>query len=106
MDRGTESDFSLITMEVWSSSASEEEDEEKSTFSGVEEVIEVVEKKQHNSNNNNNNSNDILCKEVTQGETVSDEPEDEYEQGRRGAKAKGKKKICDLDRPCLEERVR
>ncbi|XP_029907957.1 trafficking kinesin-binding protein 1 isoform X2 [Myripristis murdjan] len=66
MDRGTESDFSLITMEVWSSSASEEEDEEKSNFSGVEEVIEVVEKKQHNSNNNNNNSNDILCKEVTQ----------------------------------------
>lgn len=39
----TEGSFSLVAMEVWSSSASEEEDEEKSTTSLVEEVVEVEE---------------------------------------------------------------
>lgn len=63
----TEGSFSLVAMEVWSSSASEEEDEEKSTTSLVEEVVEV-EEIGTNCNNNNNNNKDSLCREVTQGE--------------------------------------
>ncbi|XP_038570098.1 trafficking kinesin-binding protein 1 isoform X2 [Micropterus salmoides] len=61
----TEGSFSLVAMEVWSSSASEEEDEEKSTTSLVEEVVEV-EEIGTNCNNNNNNNKDSLCREVTQ----------------------------------------
>lgn len=69
MDREMEGSFSVVTMEVWSSSASEEGEEEKSTASLAEEGVDE-EKKCHNSNNNNNNNNDSLCREVTQGETL------------------------------------
>lgn len=66
MDGDTESSFSSITMEVWSSSASEGDEEERSHSSLLDEIAE--ENKCHNSNNNNNNNNDNLCREVTQGE--------------------------------------
>ncbi|XP_068178161.1 trafficking kinesin-binding protein 1 isoform X2 [Antennarius striatus] len=64
MDAGeTESIFSLVNMEVWSSSASEEEEDEKSLVHGML----VKEKECHNSNNSNNNNNKgNLCREVTQ----------------------------------------
>lgn len=68
MDRDTQGRFSVVTMEVWTSSASEEEEEEKSSSSLTANVADE-EKKCHNSNNNNNNNNDSLCREVTQGET-------------------------------------
>ncbi|XP_056136426.1 trafficking kinesin-binding protein 1 [Lampris incognitus] len=64
MDGETDSNFSPVTMEVWSSSASEEEEEEKSS-SSQGEAVEEVEKRLSNSNNNNNKK-DILCREVTQ----------------------------------------
>ncbi|XP_044047351.1 trafficking kinesin-binding protein 1 isoform X1 [Siniperca chuatsi] len=67
MDGETEGSFSLVTMEVWSSSASEEEEEEeKSTSSLLEEVVEEEKKGTNNNNNNNNNNKDSLCREVTQ----------------------------------------
>lgn len=78
MDGEAEGSFSLVTMEVWSSSASEEEEEERSTSSLVDEVVEE-EKICLNSNNNNNNNNnsDRLCREVTEGEiSVCDEVKD------------------------------
>ena len=69
-----------VTMEVWSSLASEdeegeddeEEDEEdefqfqKACFNHGEEV--QGDSRHLNANCNNNNANDLLCREVTQGE--------------------------------------
>ncbi|XP_077461747.1 trafficking kinesin-binding protein 1 isoform X1 [Stigmatopora argus] len=62
MDGKSEGSFSVVTMEVWSSSASEEEEEEGNIVG-----MPLEDKTCHNSNNNNNNNNNNnLCREVKQ----------------------------------------
>ncbi|KAM9818415.1 LOW QUALITY PROTEIN: trafficking kinesin-binding protein 1 [Syngnathus typhle] len=64
MDGKTECSFSVVTMEVWSSSASEEEEEERSAVDIVLEDKTCRNSNTADNNNNNNNNNNNLCREV------------------------------------------